>query len=232
MKVSENRLWEFFASSTWHMYSSFLLSFLFLKFNTNWKKLKNLVAKILNFFTSWNGTISALPVCYQHNTIYIYYVWNGLTEVQKQTIKRPRDQETKRPRDQETKRAKTREIKCDLRQKWPRDCCEIWNCSQGKHITYSRSNKKSGRNLWPSEIFSVVRDSPYWNIFKSKKIIVWEKKFRSLHPREQKKLVGVFTFFNGALEKKLEWCDQKNRIRSADGSIWQNANKKNMCTLE
>ena len=95
---------------------------------------------------------------------------------------------------------------------------------------YSQSNKKSGRNLWPSEIFSVVRDSPYWNIFKSKKIIVWEKKFRSLHPREQKKLVGVFTFFNGALEKKLEWCDQKNRIRSADGSIWQNANKKT-CAL-
>ena len=48
--------------------------------------------------------------------------------------------------------------------------------------------------------------------------------FRSLHPREQKKLVGVFTFFNGALEKKLEWCDQKNRIRSDDGSIWQNTN--------
>ena len=110
--------------------------------------------------------------------------------------------------------------------------CDTSLGHQGHIHISSQSNKKSGRNLWPSEIFSVVRDSPYWNIFKSKKIIVWEKKFRSLHPREQKKLVGVFTFFNGALEKKLEWCDQKNRIRSADGSIWQNANKKNMCTLE
>ena len=61
--------------------------------------------------------------------------------------------------------------------------------------------------------------SPHTEIFQIEENHRLRKKIRSLHPREQKKLVGVFTFFNGALEKKLEWCDQKNRIRSADGSI-------------
>ena len=76
----------------------------------------------------------------------------------------------------------------------------------------------------------LVRESSYWNISNRRKSSFEKKKFRPLHPREQKKLVGVFTFFNGALEKKLEWCDQKNRIQSANGPIWQNANKKT-CAL-
>ena len=85
---------------------------------------------------------------------------------------------------------------------------------------------------WGIIFFLDLLGSPHTEIFQIEENHRLRKKIRSLHPREQKKLVGVFTFFNGALEKKLEWCDQKNRIRSADGSIWQNANKKNMCTLE
>ena len=56
-----------------------------------------------------------------------------------------------------------------------------------------------------------------------KKIIAREKKLGRCNHVSKRQDLGVFTFFNDTvtdtLKKKLEWCDQKTRIRSADGSI-------------
>jgi len=44
-------------------------------------------------------------------------------------------------------------------------------------------------------------------------------RFKKLHRcnHVSERVIRVFTFFNGALKKKLDWCDPKNRDRSADG---------------